>query len=433
MFFPSFLLVLLVLSAPVAILADGPVVHGLIAAAAAVSIAIILVRIRPGEAGFLSALIRPIVYVAAVPALWMIVQLMPIQTTGLAHSIWTSAIAALGLPLAETISIDPGATLIALVRYLSAIAIALTAAALSIDRWRAQWILFALVAAATVSALMVLAPKSGLFPFISSGKAIEQSGFIPTAIAGLGVILSLAAGLNAVGQRISQSKQTKSNSSWLIFVACSIAFALCCVTIIAAGTSQIYFAVVCGVATLIVATAIRRFDIGSWGIAAIISIALFIMVAVFGTKLNNPSLDLSLAFATKTPPPLIEVTQRMLTESGWAGTGAGTFSKILPIFRDMDESTIGQFGPTAAATIAIEMGRPFFWLTVLTMLALAFTLLKGALRRQRDSLYPAAGASCVIAVVLLGFDNSAPLTTSVSIIVATIVGMGIAQRKSRLV
>src|SRR5690242_5388040 len=228
MFFPSFLLVLLVLSAPVAILADGPVVHGLIAAAAAVSIAIILVRIRPGEAGFLSALIRPIVYVAAVPALWMIVQLMPIQTTGLAHSIWTSAIAALGLPLAETISIDPGATLIALVRYLSALAIALTAAALSIDRWRAQWILFALVAAATVSALMVLAPKSGLFPFISSGKAIEQSGFIPTAIAGLGVILSLAAGLNAVGQRISQSKQTKSNSSWLIFVACSIAFALCC-------------------------------------------------------------------------------------------------------------------------------------------------------------------------------------------------------------
>jgi hypothetical protein len=289
------------------------------------------------------------------------------------------------------------------------------------------------VAAATMSALMVLALKSGLFPFISSEKAIEQSGFIPTAIAGLGVILSLAAGLNAIGQQISQSKQTKSNSIWLIFVACSIAFALCCVSIIAAGTSQIYFAVVCGVATLIVATAIRRFDIGSWGIAAIISIALFIMVAVFGTKLSNPSLDLSLAFATKTSPPLIEVTQRMLTESGWAGTGAGTFPKILPIFRDMDESTIGQFAPTAAATIAIEMGRPFFWLTVLTMLALAFTLLKGALRRQRDSLYPAAGASCVIAVVLLGFDNSAPLTISVSIILATIVGMGIAQRKSRLV
>ena len=157
------------------------------------------------------------------------------------------------------------------------------------------------------------------------------------------------------------------------------------------------------------------------------------MVTVIGTQLTNRSIDLSLAFASQTPKPLIEVTQRMLTESGWAGTGAGTFTKILPIFRDIDELAIGQFAPTAAATIAVEMGRSFFWATVLTMLTLAFTLLRGALRRQRDSFYPMAGASCVIVVVLMGFDNSAPLTTSVSIIVATTIGMAIAQRKSRLV
>jgi hypothetical protein len=433
MFFPWLLLVLLVFSAPLAVVADGPVVHGLIAAAAAGSIAIIGLRIRPGEAGFLSAVIRPIAYVAAVPAFWMIVQVMPLQTPGLAHSVWTSATAALGFPLAQTISIDPGATLIVLVRYLSTIAIALTAAAVSIDRWRAQRILLVLVAATTVIALMTFAAKSGLFPFIASEKASEQFGFISTAIAGLGVILSLAAALHTIGQRMSRSEHTKLNPRWLIFAACLIAFALCCLTTITVGTSQTYFAVVCGIATLIVATAIRRYDIGPWGIAAIISIALFIMVAVIGTQLNNPSIDLSLAFASQTPKPLIEVTQRMLTESGWAGTGAGTFSKIVPIFRDMDESTIGQFGPTAAATIAVEMGRSFFWATALTMLTLAFILLRGALRRQRDFLYPTAGASCVIVVTLLGFDNSAPLTTSVSVIVATTIGMAIAQRKSRLV
>src|SRR4029078_8736559 len=196
MFFPSFLLVLLVFSAPVAILADGPFVHGLIAAAAAVSIAVIVLRIRPGEAGFLSALIRPIIYVSALPALWMIIQLMPVQIPGLAHSVWTSATAALGVPLTETISIDPGATLVALVGYTSIIAIALTAAAVSIDRARAQWILFALVAAATASASIAIAAKSGLFSFISSGKASEQSAITLTTVAGLGVILSLAAGLH---------------------------------------------------------------------------------------------------------------------------------------------------------------------------------------------------------------------------------------------
>ena len=309
---------------------------------------------------------------------------MPIQTPGLAHSVWTSATAALGLPLVQTISIDPGATIIVLVRYLSIIAIGLIAAAVSIDRWRAQWILFVLVVAATVTALMTLAPKSGLFPFIASGKAGEQSGFISTAVAGLGVILSLAAALHTISQRRSRSEHTKSNPNWPIFAACSIAFALCSLSTITAGTSQTYFAVVCGIATLIIATAIRRYDIGPWGIAAIISIVLFIMVTVIGTQLTNRSIDLSLAFASQTPKPLIEVTQRMLTESGWAGTGAGTFTKILPIFRDIDELAIGQFAPTAAATIAVEMGRSFFWATVLTMLTLAFTLLRGALRRQRD-------------------------------------------------
>lgn len=433
MFLPWILLVLLVFSAPIAVIADGPVVQGLVAGAAAVSIAIIVLRIRPGEAGFLSAVVRPIAYVAAVPAFWMIVQVMPIQTPGLAHSVWTSATAAIGFPLVQTISIDPGATIIVLVRYLSIIAIGLIAAAVSIDRWRAQWILFVLVAAATVTALMTLAPKSGLFPFIASEKAGEQSGFISTAVAGLGVILSLAAALHTISQRMARSEHTKSNPNWLIFAACSSAFALCSLSTIAAGTSQTYFAVVCGIAALIIATAIRRYDIGPWGIAAIISIVSFIMVTVIGTQLTDRSIDLSLAFASQTPKPLIEVTQRMLTESGWAGTGAGTFGKILPIFRDIDELAIGQFAPTAAATLAVEMGRSFFWATVLTMLTLAFTLLRGALRRQRDSFYPMAGASCVVVVVLMGFDNSAPLTTSVSIVVATTIGMAIAQRKSRLV
>lgn len=131
--------------------------------------------------------------------------------------------------------------------------------------------------------------------------------------------------------------------------------------------------------------------------------------------------------------PLIAITQRILTESGWAGTGAGTFAYILPIFRDMEELTSGQIAPTAAATIAVEMGRPFFWATLLAMVTLALTLLSGALRRHRDSFYPTAGASCVVVVALLAFGNSAPLATSVSIIAATAIGMAIAQRKSRLI
>lgn len=434
MFFPRLFLVLLVFAAPVTVVVDGPIIYGLVAAVAAISIATIAMKIRPGEAGFLAAVIRPIAYVAAVPAIWMMIQVMPLQTFGLAHSVWKSAAAALGHPLAGAISIDPGATLIALMRYLSTIAIALIAAAVAIDRQRAEWALFALMASTTLVAMMALATKFGVFTFLTSGNNREQSDFLATAIAGLGIILSSAAALHTIEQReMSHPKQIRSDRGWLAFSACLVAFAICCLATLIVATSQTYFAVGCGIATLVVATMIRRFDIGAWGIAGIISTALFIAIAVTATQLNNQSVDLSLAFATQAPMPLIAITQRILTESGWAGTGAGTFAYILPIFRDMEELTSGQIAPTAAATIAVEMGRPFFWATLLAMVTLALTLLSGALRRHRNSFYPTAGASCVVVVALLAFGNSAPLATSVSIIAATAIGMAIAQRKSRLI
>src|ERR1039457_7031370 len=142
---------------------DGPIIHGLIIAVMAVSVAIVALRIRPGEAGFLSSVIRPMAIIAAIPALWMLFQVLPLKNVGLANPIWETAAAALERPLAGSISIDPGATLISLARYLSAVAIAFVAAAVAVDRRRAAWVLFALTAATTIIALMVLAAGLGNF------------------------------------------------------------------------------------------------------------------------------------------------------------------------------------------------------------------------------------------------------------------------------
>jgi hypothetical protein len=114
------------------------------------------------------------------------------------------------------------------------------------------------------------------------------------------------------------------------------------------------------------------------------------------------------------------------------GTGAGTFAAILPIYQDIDELASGSVAPTAAAAIAVEMGRPFLWAILLAAIALVVTLLRGALLRRRDSFYSTAGASCVVAGTLLAFGNAALLSTPVVIIVAAIVGIAIAQSKSQL-
>src|SRR5262245_63033542 len=94
------ILVLLIFAAPVTIILDNLIVRGLIAAAAAVSVALVGLRIRPGEAGFLSRVIRPVTLIAAVPAAWMLIQAMPLPSLAFAHSIWKSTASALGVPLA---------------------------------------------------------------------------------------------------------------------------------------------------------------------------------------------------------------------------------------------------------------------------------------------------------------------------------------------
>ena len=106
---PLFLILLIVVT-PITLLFDGPIVHGLIIAAAAVSVAIVALRIRPGEIGFLSTVIRRTIIVAAIFTLWMLIQVLPLKIVGLANPIWESAATALGRPSAGSIRIDPGAT-----------------------------------------------------------------------------------------------------------------------------------------------------------------------------------------------------------------------------------------------------------------------------------------------------------------------------------
>jgi uncharacterized membrane protein len=77
------------------------------------------------------------------------------------------------------------------------------------------------------------------------------------------------------------------------------------------------------------------------------------------------------------------------------------------------------------------MGRPFLWVILVAAIALAVTLLRGALRRGRDSSYSTAGASCVVAITLLAFGNAALFSTPILMIAAVVVGIGIAQSKSR--
>lgn len=434
MFPVSQLLALLIFTTPIVFIFDGPIIHGLVTALAAISVAILSIRMRPGEARFLATVIWRLAVVAVFPALWMLIQVLPLQAVGLASPVWQSAAAALGRPLAGSISIDPGATLICFVRYVSGMAVVFIAAAVAVDRRRAERLFLSLVAATAVIALMSLVARFGDFTFLSNSTN-GVAGDAATDCVGLGVILAGTAALHIFERSKSERPHEAGLAGWYrpTFVACIVALAMCSSALIMGATSQVYYAVACGVVVLFTVAVIRHYSLGPWGISAITSIILFIAIAVFLLRSSDQSEYLTLAFATRAPPPLIAVTQRVLSDTGLTGTGAGTFSTILPIYQGIDELAIGPTAPTAAAALSVEMGRPFLGLTLLAAIVLVVTLSRGALRRLRDSLFSTAGSSCVVVLSILAFSNAALFRMPVSIIAAGIVGLAISQSRSRFI
>jgi hypothetical protein len=202
---------------------DGPIMQALVTGAAGV--AVVSCTMRPGEAIFFVSFARPAALLAAVPALWMLIQVVPMGL--FAHPIWASAQAALGHPILGSISIDVGAGALALGRYLTIVAIGFWTAAAAIDRQRAEHILFALVAATGLIALIMTAAK--LFGFgdfrSAAGPALMQA----TDSMVIGVIVAGAAMVRTL-ERYETRRANPGRSVTTLtatFAACAAAFTLC--------------------------------------------------------------------------------------------------------------------------------------------------------------------------------------------------------------
>jgi hypothetical protein len=86
---------------------------------------------------------------------------------------------------------------------------------------------------------------------------------------------------------------------------------------------------------------------------------------------------------------------------------------------------------TAAAKIAIELGRPMLWTVAIIIVLAIVALLRGALQRGRDSFYPALGACCLITLLIRGFGDASIFAQVVSIVAAATVGLAFAQSRGQ--
>lgn len=427
------LLILLIVLSPLFLANDSLLVHGILTGYVAIVVLIVARAIRPGEAAFLITLIRPIALLSLIPAAWFILQCIPMPFDGLRHPIWASAETALGRPLWGSIGISPGDTLLALTRYLSACGLFFVATAVSIDRLRAEMILLCLTCVTSLLAVLLIGHNLGGFVFLGEVSSIGTRAAVTAAIV-LGAVLSCASIVYAIERFETRGGRAEFNRSQFgIVIAMAIVALIVNILAMALFTSPpASFATLSGVGTFVLIVGFRRIGLGAGMSLVLAALAVAVPLSLIAQDLLTGTRDLSLRFVTEAPPSLVDDTQRIIMDSSWAGSGAGTFADLLPIYQDTSNPVMASTAPTTMSGWLIELGRPMaMWLAIVAALAVISRLTYGALQRGRDSFFTAAGASCAVALTLEMFFDASLSASTTLVLAMTVFGVAVAQSVSR--
>ncbi len=197
--------------------------------------------------------------------------------------------------------------------------------------------------------------------------------------------------------------------------ACGAGLLVCIAGLAASATLNVALTVAFGVVAFGSIQAIRRVGLASWAIGIFVATmitaaAMIVLWRYDSARMLSPFLQ----FATAASPDAISVTQRILSDTGWLGTGAATFAPLLPIYQELGSSVTN--APSTASAFAIELGWPMTLFTIAATVGLIVTLYRGALVRGRDSFYPAAAAACTIIILGQAFCDASLLHSCVAVV-----------------
>lgn len=429
MIFGFSLLIGLAALAPVFAVADGLVVQQLIALAASVALVVVAAASRTADVKQAAQITKWLRFTAFIPALWLLVQVVPLPHS-IAHSIWTSASAALQDKLFGHISVDPGKTISALVQYLAGGALVVVSMMVLRDRRRAELMLFAICASCTSMAIGLVLARSGYLGSVDGSSADIDETLVAVSMTGL--LINLAAAVRIVERYDGRHGETRQayRSAAVKFLVCAAAALSCLLALVSAATLNVGIVAAFGVATFAAIQLIRRIEFSPWlaGVfcaTAVIAAAMIVAWRYDGTR----PVSMALQFATTTSTEALVPVQRMISDTGWAGNGGGTFAALLPVYRDPGSSI--SRAPTTAAAIAIEWGGPALVIAIALAIELTIVLLLGALARGRDSFFPAAAAACVVMLLGEAFCDASLLQSAVALTGAIVIGLGLAQSIGR--
>jgi len=405
---------------------DGPIALSLLALAAGALLIVVAVTIRASEAALAWHAGSIAVAMLIAPLGLMLLQCLP-NPLG-ANPIWSTAATALNERLIGSVTIDLGATLTALGRMLVLAGLGAAALAITINRRRVEGLLHVLIA---VTAILPLAMMAALA--LMPGFAADVDLHAPlTAIASLGILV----GTTAMIRRFEQFEVSRGHGApgplrrHSRAAADVIAFAICVAAVIAVGTRMAWLAVFCSWFAVFSVPVIRRFLTRTSSMRTVMASVVVLVVLLLAIPMLQGAGEPVLRIAARADAAQLGLAQRMLGDTHWFGNGAGTYAAVAPLYSTFADAAGALAPPTTAAALALDFGRPALALFVILGGALAIVLFDRALRRGRDSYYPALGGGAVILSVFTLFVDLSLASTTVAVLLVVVVGLALGQSMS---
>lgn len=351
--------------------------------------------------------------------LCIVIQLLPMPGF-LANPVWASAHEALHDGGFGHITVDRGATIAALLTVLSAIGLVMVTIVVGRERRRAELILFAASAVATLSGLSIF--FQSIKP-IAASLAARIPLDVATNLGSIGLALNLAIMTLAFERR--ETRHQAAAPFLPIGIAAAIGVLVNSAALLQTGDTSSLVVTGFGVALFVILIVIRRLDLGRWPVLAL-SIALAAAALILmGWLLNKSPTGSTLMRFVPGSASLAQI-ERLLSEARLVGTGAGTFEEIARIYQDSDASA-ALAPPSTAIAWAVELG----WLGLVGAIVIGLVILtklfRAALRRGRDWFYSGAAAACVAIVSFEALMGAGLLHPAVAAVLALVVGLGLSQ------
>jgi hypothetical protein len=416
-------LVVLISLAPAYGIIGSNTATGLVCAVAAFALAALAGTLDIGAVRKLRLFSPALLIILLAPLAWMLLQVEPLPLAWFSDPVWASTSAALNLPMAGSISVDAGATLLSFLRYCAVLATAFITAAITLDRQSASRMLHLLTAVAALIALAQLARELSYFWFWH-----PAGGDVGAAlIAAIGIIASCSLLIRLHRKLSRERKRAAPPKRATIFALAggAVALVLCVLSILVPEDMSVLFAALFGAGVPISIFAIRKWSLGIWGKLGVLATASIILAGFLAVTPIKMDVDPTLALSQNDSPS----AELMLSDVPLLGRGAGSVGDILPAYRDLNDRSSHR-SMTAAALITVEMGRAFLWLFVLALIIGAALLIRASLRRSRDSVYAASGGGILLAILLVTFINSNLLTLPASLLASAALGLAWAQSRS---